>query len=143
MGHKLVVSALIKDEEWKMLVVDKKKNGITIPPWGKQEDGETPFNALMRELDEEIWVTIGDIHYASQLCGVEWDVGGKNVQVLMYEVQLRANTVLTVGAEVENDRYLSTTEVLALDTATIPMKNLAEYLILKSEQMSWEKSLES
>jgi len=49
-----IVTAVIRDEAGRMLVVRKRGTAIFMKPGGKREPGEDDLTALARELDEEI-----------------------------------------------------------------------------------------
>jgi 8-oxo-dGTP diphosphatase len=49
-----IVTAVIRDEVGRMLVVRKRGTAIFMKPGGKREPGEDDLTALARELDEEI-----------------------------------------------------------------------------------------
>jgi 8-oxo-dGTP diphosphatase len=49
-----IVTAVIRDETGRMLVVRKRGTAIFMKPGGKREPGEDDITALARELDEEI-----------------------------------------------------------------------------------------
>ncbi|TCS15404.1 NUDIX domain-containing protein [Caulobacter sp. BK020] len=49
-----IVTAVIRDEGGRMLVVRKRGTAIFMKPGGKREPGEDDLTALARELDEEI-----------------------------------------------------------------------------------------
>jgi 8-oxo-dGTP diphosphatase len=49
-----IVTAVIRDEAGRMLVVRKRGTAIFMKPGGKREPGEDDITALARELDEEI-----------------------------------------------------------------------------------------
>src|SRR3954462_14627070 len=49
-----IVTAVIRDETGRMLVVRKRGTAIFMKPGGKREPGEDDLTALARELDEEI-----------------------------------------------------------------------------------------
>jgi 8-oxo-dGTP diphosphatase len=49
-----IVTAVIRDETGRMLVVRKRGTAIFMKPGGKREPGEDDLNALARELNEEI-----------------------------------------------------------------------------------------
>jgi 8-oxo-dGTP pyrophosphatase MutT (NUDIX family) len=48
-----VATALIFDENKRMLLVDHKRTGLWLPPGGHIEETETPEEALVREAKEE------------------------------------------------------------------------------------------
>jgi len=49
-----IVTAVIRDEAGRMLVIRKRGTAIFMKPGGKREPGEDDLIALARELDEEI-----------------------------------------------------------------------------------------
>jgi 8-oxo-dGTP diphosphatase len=49
-----IVTAVIRDDTGRMLVVRKRGTAIFMKPGGKREPGEDDLTALARELDEEI-----------------------------------------------------------------------------------------
>ena len=49
-----IVTAVIRDDAGRMLVVRKRGTAIFMKPGGKREPGEDDLTALARELDEEI-----------------------------------------------------------------------------------------
>lgn len=53
-----IAAAVISRDDGKVLVVRKKGSHAFIQPGGKIEPGEDPIQALCRELDEELGLTI-------------------------------------------------------------------------------------
>lgn len=53
-----IAAAVISRDDGKVLVVRKKGSHAFIQPGGKIEPGEDPIQALYRELDEELGLTI-------------------------------------------------------------------------------------
>ena len=49
-----IVTAVIRDEAGRMLVVRKRGTAVFMKPGGKREPGEDDLTALAQELDEEI-----------------------------------------------------------------------------------------
>ena len=49
-----IVTAVIRDDAGRMLVVRKRGTAIFMKPGGKREPGEDDITALARELDEEL-----------------------------------------------------------------------------------------
>ena len=55
-----IVTAVIRDEAGRMLVVRKRGTAIFMKPGGKREPGEDDLTTLARELDEEIGCRLVD-----------------------------------------------------------------------------------
>ena len=55
----IIAAAIILDANSRMLVVRKRGTSFFMQPGGKIEAGETPLDALCRELGEEVALTVG------------------------------------------------------------------------------------
>lgn len=53
-----VAAAVIVDDDGRLLLVRKRGTSTFMQPGGKLEPGETPAQALARELEEEVGVTV-------------------------------------------------------------------------------------
>lgn len=68
-----VATALIFDENKRMLLVDHKRFGLWLPPGGHIEEEETPEEALVREVKEETGFEIeilGDCFKETEIAGL-------------------------------------------------------------------------
>ncbi len=59
MPHITIAAALLLDNRQNILLVRKRGSPFFMQPGGKIDPGETPEEALIRELNEELQVTIG------------------------------------------------------------------------------------
>lgn len=79
------VGVIIKDD--KALLAKRHdhqhQGGLWEFPGGKVEPGETPFEALKRELKEEVNL---DIHAATQVMTIDHHYPDKSVQLLIFRV---------------------------------------------------------
>jgi 8-oxo-dGTP diphosphatase len=93
-------------------------------PGGKLEPGEQPYDALVREIKEEIAL---DVHEASPLIEVSHDYGDKQVFLDVWHVtQFQGEPV---GLEGQRIRWC---HISAIDSRTIPIANLPILDALKS-----------
>ena len=83
-----VVAAAILSENGEELFIARRKKevhqgGLWEFPGGKKEADETPFNALQRELQEELGISA---HSAEPLIKLSHDYGDKLVELDVYTV---------------------------------------------------------
>jgi len=119
-------SAIIYDDKWKILVVDKPKENwkvITILPWWKIDNWETEEQALQRELSEELWIL--NIQIIKKIWDILWESPTLWIKskINLFEIEIPNNSVFTTTAEVGNPRFLTKDEILELTTTTQLTKN--------------------
>ena len=128
-----VICGYITDSEWNILVVDKLKEDwriLTILPWWKPEDGETYEATLRREILEELWIE-------SEIWNIIWDILGSSPsswiqrKVHLFEAKIKTWGKILTNAEVENARYLSSEEILLLESTTDLTRKIVNELITK------------
>jgi 8-oxo-dGTP diphosphatase len=82
-----VVAGVLRGRDGKILLTERPPGkhlaGLWEFPGGKREDGETPEQALRRELHEEIGVDAGAIR---RLIGFPWHYAEKSIYLDVYEV---------------------------------------------------------
>ena len=82
-----VVAGVLRDRDGKILLTERPPGkhlaGLWEFPGGKREDGETPEQALRRELHEEIDVDAGAMR---RLIGFPWHYAEKSIYLDVYEV---------------------------------------------------------
>lgn len=108
-----VVAAIISDSEGRILATQRgygaMKDGWEFPG-GKIEPGETPEQALRREIAEELAVTIevGDL-----LCIVEWDYAEFHLSMKCYCCRMTGGEMALL--EHEASRWLRRSELWSVD----------------------------
>ncbi len=82
-----VVAGVLRDRDGKILLTERPPGkhlaGLWEFPGGKREDGETPQQALRRELHEEIGVDAGAMR---RLIGFPWYYAEKSIYLDVYDV---------------------------------------------------------
>lgn len=56
--YRVSVKAIIKNQEWKILLCYEEKKWVWDLPWGWLDHWEKPEEALIREIKEEMWLSI-------------------------------------------------------------------------------------
>ncbi len=82
-----VVAAALTNEKGEILLqkrpADAQMGGLWEFPGGKVDEGESPENALARELEEELGVIVDPQHLAPLTFASE-PLGGRNLVLLLY-----------------------------------------------------------
>lgn len=125
-----ISNAIVYNEEWKILVVDKPKNQwkiLTILPGWKVDPGETLEIALQRELNKELWIKS---KVWKLLWEVQWNSPTSQItsNVSYFETELESAD-FRVNQEVNNPRYLTSKEILTLKTTTKLTRDIINKLI--------------
>lgn len=109
--RKLVVAGLVTDEQRRVLITQRRADQAHPLEWefpgGKIERGESPEQALVRELAEEIGASVS--------VGAVWDVlhhdyGAFEVLMLVYHCRLRAGESVRC-VEVADLRWCDLTDI--------------------------------
>ncbi|MCZ7480168.1 NUDIX domain-containing protein [Rhizobium rhizogenes] len=121
----IIAAAVLLNERRQMLVVRKRGTTQFMQPGGKIDPGETPEQALRRELAEEIGLTLPDhaVHYEGVFR--EEAANEPGADVVAHAFTARLHTEVLPQAEIEEVRWLD------LDTKPdLPIARLTETRML-------------
>ncbi|MCZ7486675.1 NUDIX domain-containing protein [Rhizobium rhizogenes] len=121
----IIAAAVLLNERRQMLVVRKRGTTQFMQPGGKIDPGETPEQALHRELAEEIGLTLPDhaVHYEGVFR--EEAANEPGADVVAHAFTARLHTEVLPQAEIEEVRWLD------LDTKPdLPIARLTETRML-------------
>lgn len=107
-----IAAALLLDTEGRSLLVRKRGSAIFMQPGGKIDPGESPLQALVRELEEELCLRIDPAHARplGQFRGPAANEPGFEVCCELFEV--RTEQAVQPAAEIEEARWVSSPEGL-------------------------------
>lgn len=127
MSDIVIAAALILRENGDTLLVRKRGTTAFLQPGGKIEPGETAEQALARELQEELGLTIATSRL-QPLGRFEADAAnepGLRVIAHMFRFDVSADEPIKAAAEIEATAWISPYQ--AID---IPMATLTEHILL-------------
>ena len=99
-----IVAAVVVDERGRLLVVRKRGTTAFMQPGGKLEPGESPVDALAREIREELGVGITDVRELGHHTAIAANEPGHTVDAELFFVTL--DGVPQIAAEIEEMAWI-------------------------------------
>jgi 8-oxo-dGTP diphosphatase len=99
-----IVTAVIRDEGGRMLVVRKRGTAIFMKPGGKREPGEDDLTALARELDEELGCRLVEAQLLGRFEAPAANEAGFTVKAATYLATVEGE--IGVRAEIEEMAWI-------------------------------------
>ncbi len=99
-----IVTAVIRDDAGRMLVVRKRGTAIFMKPGGKREPGEDDLTALARELDEELGCTLVSAELLGHFEAPAANEAGFTVKAATYLAKVEGE--IGVRAEIEEMAWI-------------------------------------
>ncbi len=114
-----IAAALLIDSQGRTLLVRKRGTQAFMQPGGKIDAGETPVQALVRELHEELGLRIdpAQASHLGQFSAPAANEPGFEVQAQLFRVETDA--VVTPAAEIEEVVWLAPDQAPALALAPL------------------------
>ena len=94
-----IVAAVLLDESGRLLVVRKRGTTVFMQPGGKLEPGESPVDALRREMREELGVEIRDVCELGRHSAAAANEPGYRVDADLFSVRIDGEP--QIAAEIE------------------------------------------
>jgi 8-oxo-dGTP diphosphatase len=119
------------------LLLVRKKGGVSyILPGGKPEVGENDYDALVREIEEELGCHIesGSLHYLGSFSDVAADLEHTTVTVRLYSARLLGSPC--PRAEIEDLEWFRPDEPAALALAPSLQNHIVPFLCSKGKLQS-------
>lgn len=119
-----IAAALILDDAGRLLLVRKTGTAWFMQAGGKIEAGETPLNALQRELHEEIGLVLeaDDARYLGRFTAPAANEPGHIVEAETFHVRMRGTAA--IQAEIEQAIWVDRIAAAALPLAPLTRDHL-------------------
>lgn len=115
-----IATAVILDDEGRMLLVKKMGTKAFMQPGGKIEAGENALQSLRRELIEELCVGASDATFIARICAPAANEPGFEVDADVFRVVLSGQP--SISAEIEEMCWWEDHPSLALNVAPLSKK---------------------
>ena len=118
-----VVAGLVVAADGRLLLVRKRGTDRFMQAGGKPEAGETPAAALVRELQEELGVTVAerDLHDLGDFTTSAANEPGHALEARVFRLALEPSAVPGPRAEIEEARWTTRAEAEALGDRLAPL----------------------
>lgn len=116
-----LAAAMIIDEQNRLLLVRKRNTQKFMLPGGKIDDGESAIEALIRELQEEIDLTISsqDAKFIEEYEAVAANEPGFRIQSQLFKITIPSHLTIQPQAEIEEIIWLKHHTILDLNLAPL------------------------
>ncbi|WP_312945587.1 NUDIX domain-containing protein [Agrobacterium sp.] len=121
----IISAAILLNEKQEMLVVRKRGTSQFMQPGGKIDAGETPGQALCRELSEEISLDLDESAFSYQGVYREMAANEPGATVVAHAFVAMLNQDVTPQAEIEDARWLP-----IHGQSPLPLAKLTEFHML-------------
>lgn len=117
MGTIRIAAALIDDGEGRVFLVRKRGTAAFMQAGGKIDAGETPLDALVRELMEELRFSppLGEVNFLGDFSAPAANEPGHSVEASLFHI--RCNRNFSVAAELEEAIWVSIADAGELNLA--------------------------
>jgi 8-oxo-dGTP pyrophosphatase MutT (NUDIX family) len=114
-----IAAALMTDAAGRMLVVRKRGTAVFMQPGGKIDAGESPLEALVRELKEELGIGMapGEANYLGRFSAPAAFEADTTVEADIFHVE--APPGIEAGAEIEEIAWIDAEDQLGLALAEL------------------------
>jgi len=124
-----VSAAVITDSDGRILLVRKRNTHFFMQPGGKPDAGETPEQALIRELNEELQldITLEQLHPLGQFTDIAANEPDHTVIADMFRIET-INGDIVPAAEIEEILWLSPADSAIHELAPLTLNKVIPLL---------------
>lgn len=114
-----IAAALLLNEQGQTLLVRKRGTRAFMQPGGKIESGEQPSQALVRELEEELGITVDPVEakFLGTYTAVAANEPGHEVHCELFEIHTQAQ--VNPAAEIEEALWVDAATMVELELAPL------------------------